>query len=129
MPRVLSFALAALAGLLAIIVVEHSTGSIEAFRLWYWLAAMPALCIVSAILGYANPHHAWRWGVIPLLAQWLWQLYGEESQIGTGNLGPFAHVVIFAMYVLAAVPCVLAAEIAAYFARKHRADREAAKSA
>jgi hypothetical protein len=117
MRNVLLFCVAALIGVLAIVLVTWNTGLLEAFRFWYWLVAIPALCIVSAALGYWVPNHAWRWGVAPLFGQWLWELF-SGSQIGAGNLGPFAHVIVVAMYALTAVPCVIAAEAAAYFGRK-----------
>lgn len=118
MRNVLLFCVAALIGVLAIVLVTWNTGPLEAFRFWYWLVAIPALCIVSAALGYWVPNHAWRWGVAPLFGQGLWELFASGSQIGAGNLGPFAHVIVFVMYALTAVPCVIAAEAAAYFGRK-----------
>lgn len=114
----------ALVGALAIVLVVWTTDSTAAFRAWYWLAAIPALCILSAVLGYWVPRHAWRWGVAPLLGQWLWEVLPSGTQIGMGNLGPFAHMVVFAEYALTAVLCIAAAEIAAFLSRRAgRADR------
>jgi hypothetical protein len=114
----------ALVGALAIVLVVWATDSTTAFRAWYWLAAIPALCILSAVLGYRIPRHAWRWGVAPLLGQWLWEVLPSGTQIGMGNLGPFAQMVVFAEYALTAVLCIAAAEIAAYLSRRAgRADR------
>ena len=118
---------ATLAGILAIVLVRRSTGctvdvcttaEMEAFRLWYWLAATPALCIVAAALGYRSPRKAWIWGLLPLAAQWLWDVPG--SSVGTGNMGPVAHLVVLIMYALSAIPSVIAAEIAAYVSRRKR---------
>jgi len=114
----------ALAGVLAIALVAWNTDSLAAFRAWYWLAAIPAICIMSAVLGYRIPRHAWRWGVAPLLGQWLWEVLASGAQIGTGNLGPFAQVVVFVAYALTAIPCIAAAEIGAFLSRRAaRADR------
>lgn len=114
----LLFAFAAFAGVWYISLLE---GKGESFQLWYWLTIMPALCSVSAAIGYYAPRHAWRWGVAPLLGQWLWVVFEQRSQIGIGNLGPFAHVVVFAQYALSAIPCVIAAEIGAYLSHARSA--------
>jgi hypothetical protein len=106
----LAFALAAMMGLSTVAIPEWRG---ESFRLTYWLVTIPSLCTAAAGLGYWIPRHAWRWGVAPLLGQWLWEILVEGSQIGTGNLGPFAHLVVFVSYALAAIPCIIAAEIGA----------------
>jgi hypothetical protein len=106
----LAFALAVMTSLWTVGIPEWRG---ESFRLTYWLVTIPSLCMVSAGLGYWIPRHAWRWGVAPLLGQWLWEILVEGSQIGSGNLGPFAHVVVFVSYALAAIPCIIAAEIGA----------------
>ena len=126
MRKLLLLAAAALAGIATFILVERHTGcfsiscatagSLEAFRLWYWLAAIPVLCIMSGILGYLSPGKAWIWGLTPLLAQWAWEVPG--SSIGTGNLGPFAHVVVLMQYALSAIPGAVVAEIGAYLSRR-----------
>jgi hypothetical protein len=124
MRNALLFIGTALVGAMAIALVDRNTGSPAAFRAWYWLAAIPALCLVSAVLGYWIPQHAWRWGVAPLLGQWLWELLASGTQTGTGNLGPFAHVVVFVGYALTAVFGIVAAEIAAFLSqRRARANR------
>jgi hypothetical protein len=132
LPKCCTLGAGALAGVVALVLVRRNTGctldvcktagSLEAFQFWYWLAATPALCIVSAVLGYLSPSKAWIWGLVPLAAQWVWEVPG--SSVGTGNLGPFAHVVVLAMYALSAIPSVIAAEIAAFLSRRAaRADR------
>ncbi len=110
MRTTLLFALAAQVGISAISLLDWHG---ETFRLCYWLMVIPWLCAFSAITGYWVPRHAWRWGVAPLLGQWLWEIVAHGDQIGIGNLGPFAHVVVFAQYALSAIPCVIAAEVAA----------------
>ena len=124
--KVLYLAMAALAGILAVVLVTLNTGcsiddcigaSLEAYRIWYWLVAIPGLCIVSASLGYVSPRKAWIWGLAPLAAQWLWEVLGSTT-VGTGNLGPFAHVVVLATYALSAIPGIIVAEIAAYVSKR-----------
>src|SRR6267142_3139431 len=114
MRKVLLLGAAALAGIAALVLVERHTGcsssscamagAHEAFRFWYWLVAIPALCIMSGLLGYLSPGKAWIWGLTPLAAQWVWEELG--SSIGTGNLGPFAHVVVLVAYALSTIPGV-----------------------
>ena len=126
MRKVLLLGAAALAGIAALVLVERSTGcsssscttagAHDSFRFWYWLVAIPALCIMSGILGYLSPSKAWIWGLTPLAAQWAWEAVG--SSIGTGNLGPFAHVVVLVQYTLSAIPGVLVAEIGAHISRR-----------
>jgi len=112
--RLVLFALAALVGVWFSAVLE---GKGEAYRAWYWLAVFPSLCAASAGLGTWRPTHAWRWGLAPPFGQWLWEIIAHGDQIGIGNLGLFAHVVVFAEYALSAIPCVIAAEIGAYWSR------------
>jgi hypothetical protein len=124
MRKVLLLGAAALAGIAALVLVERHTGcssssckmagSLEAFRFWYWLVAIPALCIMSGIFGYLSPGKAWIWGLTPLAAQWAWEVLG--SSIGTGNLG--AHVVVLVQHALSAIPGVIVAEIGAYVSRR-----------
>jgi len=56
--------------------------------------------------------------LLPLAAQWVWDVPG--SSVGTGNMGPFAHLVVLVMYALSAIPSIIAAEIAAYVSRRKR---------
>jgi hypothetical protein len=129
MRNVFLFVLALLAGILSVALVAWGTGSnISAFRFWYWLVAVPGLCIGTAVLGYLVPTHAYRWGLAPILGQWLWQYYAEGSQIGFGNLGPFAHVVVFLSYALTAIPCIATAGIAAYLSRLRSIPGNSARS-
>jgi hypothetical protein len=114
MRNALLFAFLAFVGIWQLAAFE---GTGQSFRLWYWLLTMPCLCVMSAAFAYHVPRQVWLWGVAPLLGQWLWVLVGQGAQIGAGNLGPFAHVVVFGQYALSAIPCVIAAEIAAYWSR------------
>jgi len=62
---------------------------------------------LHAVLGYISPSKAWIRGLLPWAAQWVWDV-------------PFAHVVVLVMYVLSAIPSVIAAESAAYVSRPKR---------
>jgi hypothetical protein len=118
MRNTLLFAFLAFAGIWQFAATEGTGAS---FRLWYWLLTIPCLAAISAAFGYYAPRHAWLWGAAPLLGQWLWVLVGQGPQIGAGNLGPFAHVVVFGQYALSAIPGVIAAEVAAYSSRSRSA--------
>jgi hypothetical protein len=134
--KMLYLVAAALAGIVALDLVERNAGctidvcktaSLEAFRFWYWLAAVPALCIVSGVLGYLSPSKAWIWGLAPMAAQWVWEVPG--SSVGNGNLGPFAYVVVLIGYALSAIPSIIVAEIAASVSRRRKmAERPATLS-
>jgi len=115
------FAIAALVGLwFAVLLDGHRD-----YQNWYWGLIMPTLVVQCAVFGYLVPKRAWLWSAAPLFGQWLWQIIVHGDQIGIGNLGPFAHLVVLGQHALTAIPCVLAAEIAAYVSRRRSA---AAKS-
>jgi hypothetical protein len=118
MRSILLFVLAMNVGVSLISILEQHGGS---FRFWYWLAIFPWLCVMAAAFGAWVPRRAWRWGVAPLLGQWLWEVAVHGDQIGIGNLGPFAHLVVFGQYALTAIPCVIAAEVAASWSRTRSA--------
>jgi len=113
------FALAALAGLSTTLLLDARSSGL--LRESYWTLIIPLFCILSATIGYSAPKRAWIAGVAPLFGQWLWQIIAHGDQIGIGNLGPFAHVVVLGQYALAAIPGVIAAEIAAYVSRRRSA--------
>src|SRR5262245_6593568 len=108
MRSVITFCLAAVVGVLAIVAVSSIAPGGELFRFWYWVVATPLLCLGAAALGYWFPKRAWLWGVAPLFGQWLWHYIGFP-ETGSGNLGPFAHIVVFIEYALTAVLTIAAA--------------------
>src|SRR5262245_59544903 len=77
----------------------------------YWSVGMPAVCLLSLALGYLHPARSWRWGVAPLIGQFLCMLLMQ----GPGNLLPVGVLVFAAL----SLPSILAARIGA-FARSRR---------
>ena len=76
----------------------------------YFSVGMPVVCAASAILGFIEPQKAWRWGVAPLIGQFLWMLFTQ----GPGNLLPLG---LIAFGVLS-VPSTITAKIGAYVRRR-----------
>jgi len=71
---------------------------------------MPAVCVLSLIIGYLAPSRSWRWGVEPCIGQFAWMLLTQ----GPGNLLPLGII----MFGVLSVPSVLAARIGAVFGKK-----------
>ena len=107
---------AALAGIVAFVLVKWIVFPRD--DVTTLLVTVPILCVVSAILGYVWPRKAWQWGLMPFLAQAIWLVMGPYSNLKWGNLGPIPYVFPFYMAVLFAIPAMIAAEVAAYLARR-----------
>ena len=78
------------------------------------------LCLVSAVLSYLWPWKAWQWGLVPLLADAVWQVAGPYATVASGNLGPIPYIFPFYSAALMAILPIVAAELAAYFTRRHQ---------
>lgn len=72
----------------------------------YFSIGMPIVCAASAMLGFLEPQKVWRWGVAPLLGQFLWML-GTQ---GPGNLLPLG-IIVFGVL---SVPPIITAKIGAF---------------
>ena len=84
------YVVSALSGILVWTLVSTWTGRREAWDSEaYFQFGIPALCFVSAALGYLEPDRSWRWGAIPLAAQALVMLATQ----GFGNLWPLGLIV------------------------------------
>jgi hypothetical protein len=92
----------------------------EVYQIRYILTALPLLCALAAILGYRWPRQAWQWGLVPFLATAVWNVAGPYSTVKWGNLGPIPYLFSFYVAALAAIPAIIAAELAAYAARRHQ---------
>ena len=92
----------------------------EVYQIRYILTVLPALCALAAILGYLWPRKAWQWGLVPFLATAVWNVAGPYSTVKWGNLGPIPYVFSFYVAAWAAIPAIIAAELAAYTARRRR---------
>ena len=73
-------------------------------------AGIPAVCVLSLILGYLAPNRPWRWGVGPFVGQFAWMLLSQ----GPGNLLPLGII----MFGVLSVPSVLTAWVGAVFGKK-----------
>ena len=113
--KVLLLGIAALAGIVTFGLVKWLVPSRDAF-----VIAVPALCVVSAILGYVWPRKAWQRGLTPFLAHAIWQVLGPYTTVKWSNLGPIPYVFPFYSAVLLAIPAMIAAEVAAYIARRRQ---------
>jgi hypothetical protein len=105
------YLIGATSGILVWIVVSSLSGRREAWdSSAYFQFGIPALCLVSLVMGYLSPDRAWRWGAIPLGAQTAWMFATQ----GFGNLWPLGLIVsgIFA------VPPILAARLGAFIHRR-----------
>jgi hypothetical protein len=109
---------AATSGVLTWVLVSAVSGRVEAWDSGlYFTLGMPVVCIVSLVLGFLEPRRAWRWGAVPLLAQFLWMLLSQ----GPGNLLPLGIVV----FVVLSGPSIAAAWIGAFFAKRRAGNDEA----
>jgi len=93
------------------IFVAQATGRNEAWDSGlYFSVGIPAVCVVSMALAFFEPEDSWRWGILPLVGQFLWMLFSN----GPGNLLPLG-IVVFAVL---SVPSIIAARIGASIARR-----------
>ena len=81
----------------------------------FWLVlflGIPAVCLVSMAFAFFEPKRSWRWGVLPMVGQFVWMLISP----GPGNLLPLG-VIVFGVL---SVPPIIAARIGAFIATKIR---------
>lgn len=76
----------------------------------YFSVGIPAVCLVSMALAFFEPERFWRWGVLPVVGQFVWMLFSQ----GPGNLLPLG-IVVFGVL---SVPPIIAARIGASIATK-----------
>ncbi len=118
--QVLLLGIAAVAGIVATMLFDWRTAPLHSYVVDQ-MTYISALCVVSAILGYLWPWKAWQWGLTPFLADATWQVLGPYSTVAWGNLGPIPYIFPFYSAVLLAILPIVAAELAAYFTRRHQA--------
>lgn len=101
------YAAALVVGVVVWIVVSNATGKREA---WdsdvYFSLGIPAVCLASFVLAMLEPRRSWRWGVLPLIGQFLTMLITQ----GVGNLLPLG-IIVFGVL---SVPSVLTARLGAF---------------
>jgi len=76
----------------------------------YFSVGIPAVCLVSMAFAFFEPNRSWRWGVLPMVGQFVWMLISP----GPGNLLPLG-VIVFGVL---SVPPIIAARIGAFIATK-----------
>ena len=115
--QLLLLGVAAVAGIIASALFDWraSQGAVQVVYL------ISAMCFVSAILGHLWPWKAWQWGLMPFLADAIWHVLGPYSTVAWGNLGPIPYIFPFFSAVLMAILPIVAAELTAYFTRRHQA--------
>jgi hypothetical protein len=105
------YGVAILAGVAVWISIGSASGRPEAWDSGlYFSVGMPLVCLVSLAIALIEPERAWRWGVLPLVGQFVWMLVTQ----GPGNLLPLGLV----MFAVLSVPSVIAAWIGAAIAKK-----------
>jgi len=114
--QLLLLGIAAVAGIIAPVLFDWraSQGVAQVIYL------ISALCVVSAVLGYLWPWKAWQWGLMPFLADALWQVMGPYATARWGGLGPIPYIFPFYSAVLMAILPIVAAELVAYFTRRRQ---------
>lgn len=115
--QLLLLGIAAVAGIVAPILFDWRASQ-GATQVIYLIAS---LCVVSAILSHLWPRKAWQWGLVPFLADAIWQVVGPYSTVAPGNLGPLSYFLPFYSAVLMAILPMAVAELAAYFTRRRQA--------
>ena len=76
----------------------------------YFSVGIPAVCLVSMALAFFEPSQSWRWGVSPMVGQFVWMLISP----GPGNLLPLGVIVFGVLSVLS----IIAARIGGFIATK-----------
>lgn len=105
------YGVAVVVGIIVWIVVSKVSHRREAWdSQWYFLIGTPAVCVVSAVLGFVEPSKPWRWGVAPLVGQFSWMLVTQ----GPGNLLPLG-VIVFGVL---AIPSIITAWLGALVKKK-----------
>jgi len=75
---------------------------------WYLRLGVPVLCLVTGVLGFIEPQHVWRWGILPAAGQAAGMYVSQEI----GNLWPLGLIA----FGILALPTVIAAKLGAKLA-------------
>lgn len=87
--------------------ISYVTGKEEAWdSKYYFMYGLPLMIGISGILGYAMPIRPWRWGLIMVTAQILYNI----PKILTSNIFPLGIL----CFVIFAVPCVVLSYVGAF---------------
>ena len=122
--QVLLLGLAAAMGIVAQILVEWWTPAKtpgEVYQIRYMLTALPALCALAAILGYRRPRQGVAVGRCTVSGYRGLECYGTVcgARMGQPRADPL-FVSVLPHPALAAIPAIIAAELAAHIARRRQ---------
>jgi len=110
------YLLAIVGGAVTWALVAQASGRREAWDSpLYFTVAIPLTCGLSFVLALFEPARSWRWGILPLLGQFLWMLLVQ----GPGNLLPLG-VIVFGIF---SIPSIATACVGSLIATK-RARRD-----
>jgi hypothetical protein len=105
------YLLAAVCGAVIWMLIAQASGRREAWDSGlYFSVGIPAVCLVSMACAFFEPNRSWRWGILPIVGQFIWMLLSQ----GPGNLLPLG-VIVFGVL---SVPSIIAARIGAFIATK-----------
>jgi hypothetical protein len=76
----------------------------------YFIAGIPAVCLLALVLGYVEPLRPWRWGVAPQVGQLACMLLLQ----GVGNMLPLGVI----MFGVLSIPSIITAWIGAAVGRR-----------
>jgi hypothetical protein len=110
------YLLAAVGGAAVWIFVAIASGRKEAWDSGvYFSVGIPAVCLISMAFGFFEPSRPWRWGVAPVVGQFVWMLLTQ----GPGNLLPLGMVVFGVL----TIPPIIAARIGTSIAARRAGRR------
>ena len=113
--NIVPIAIATVAGILAWDLVRLIGGRREA---WddpnYWAIGYPLMLATALMLGLGFPERPWRWAVVIVAAQAAWALFLGLATDGSVSLFPLG----LAMFAVLALPCVAAAFVGQWLARR-----------
>lgn len=76
------YLLAAVCGAAIWIVIAVASGRNEAWDSGlYFSVGIPAVCLVAMACAYVEPNLSWRWGVLPLVGQFVWMPFHRDPAI------------------------------------------------
>lgn len=114
------YAVAAISGMAIWLLVAAATGRKEAWDAdIYWSAAYPAGILLCTALGFFFPKRTWRWPLTHFFAQFAAMALSSGE---VGSLWPLGLILFAAL----SLPAMLAAKVAARFARAEAPPPDAA---
>lgn len=97
-----------------IAVTETAITSVAPYEVdwpWFHTIGFGAICLAAGVMGFIEPRHAWRWGILPIAAIPAWIAFRS------GTLGPMWPLFLMAFMSLA-IPPMIAGWIGAWLRRR-----------